>query len=739
VVERYEGLLSGEARYTGDLAVDDVLHAAFVRSTVAHAQIGAIDADAAASTPGVVAVLTAADLSFVPVPPYVGRVEMAELPLARDVVRHAGERLAIVVATSRVAAEDAAELVVVDYGPLPVVTDPLAADTPGSPLVFPDHGTNVLIDLPADAPGPRLDGDVTIRLATAVPRLAVAPMEGHAVVVVPAGDRLDVWCSTQAAHLARLRLAASLGWAPERIRVRVPRVGGGFGGKAAGLPMEHVVVAATALALGRPVRYEEDRASNLVWMQGLGWHQELELHARLDGTLVGLRLAVTCDSGGYPGIAAIEPMKMKLMASGPYRIPAVEFSARAVFTNRTPTTAYRGPGRSEAAIVLERGLDVLAAELDLDPVDLRRRNLLRPDEFPYHTPTGMTYDSGDYGQLLDLLVTHADYAGLRAEQARRRATGGPLLGIGVATVVDSTAWASRSEGARVHVEADGTVVVTVATASAGQEHGVALAALVAEVLPVEPIDVVVVEGDTDLLDAGGGTSGSRSVQLAGVAVHRAASDVATAARRLTAQLLEAAEDDIVLVPGAGFGVRGVPASMVTLARLAAMTGAEAELEASCLYEQSDPTHPAAAHLSVVEVDAETGRVGVRRHVAVTDAGRIVDPPAARGQVEGAVVQGIAQALFEEMSYDAEGNPLTTSLAEYLVPSAAEVPVIEAVLVESVSPINSLGAKGIGEIGMVGAPGAVQNAVVDALSHLGVRHIDMPCTPEKVWRAINGRS
>ena len=503
--------------------------------------------------------------------------------------------------------------------------------------------------------------------------------------------------------------------------------------------MEHVVVAAAALALGRPVRYEEGRAANLVGMQGRGVHQDIELHARPDGTLVGVRLSVTCDSGGYPGIAAIEPMKMKLMASGPYRIPAVAFSARAVFTNRTPTTAYRGPGRSEAATVLERGLDVVAAELGLDPVELRRRNLLTPGEFPYRTPTGMTYDSGDYVRLLDLLVTHAGYDELRVEQARRRAAGGPLLGIGVATVVDSTAWASRSEGARVHVEPGGTVVATVATASAGQEHGVALAALVAEVLPVDPADVVVIEGDTDLLDTGGGTSGSRSVQLAGVAVRRAAADVAAAAWRLTARLLEAAEDDIVMEPGAGFGVRGVPASVVSLAELAGRADAAAELDASCLYEQPEPTHPAAAHLSVVEVDVDTGRVRMLRHVAVTDAGRIVDPPAARGQVEGAVVQGIAQALFEEMAYDADANPLTTSLAEYLVPSAAEVPPIEAVLVESVSPMNPLGAKGIGEIGMVGAPGAVQNAVVDALAHLGVRHIDMPCTPEKVWRALNGRT
>ncbi|HKA03118.1 MAG TPA: molybdopterin cofactor-binding domain-containing protein, partial [Acidimicrobiales bacterium] len=464
-----------------------------------------------------------------------------------------------------------------------------------------------------------------------------------------------------------------------------------------------------------------------------------ELRARPDGTLVGIKLDVTCDSGGYPGIAAIEPMKMRLMASGPYRVPAVDFAARAVFTNRTPTTAYRGPGRSEAAIVLERALDVLAAELDMDPVDLRRRNLLAPEEFPYRTPTGMTYDAGDYAGLLDLLIVHAGYDDLRAEQARRRAAGGPLLGIGVATVVDSTAWASRTEGARVHVEPSGTVVVTVATASAGQEHGVALAALVAEVLPVDPVDVAVIEGDTDLLDAGGGTSGSRSVQLAGVAVHRAASEVAAGARRLTARLLEAAEDDIVLAPGVGFGVRGVPTSVVPLARLAALAGAAEELDASCIYEQSEPTHPASAHLAVVEVDVDSGEVRALRHVAVTDAGRIVDPPAARGQVEGAVVQGIAQALYEEMSYDEEGNPRTTSLADYLVPSAADVPAIDAVLVESLSPINPLGAKGIGEIGMVGAPGAVQNAVIDAVAHLGVRHIDMPCTPEKVWRAVTRRS
>jgi len=356
----------------------------------------------------------------------------------------------------------------------------------------------------------------------------------------------------------------------------------------------------------------------------------------------------------------------------------------------------------------------------------------------------MTYDSGDHEQLLERLVAAADYDALRAEQRRRRAAGGPQLGIGVATVIDSTAWAARTESAELTVERDGRVVVKAATASAGQEHGVAFARLVTELLPITSEAVTVIEGDTDLLPSGGGTSGSRSAQLAGVAVQRAAEEVASAARRLAARLLEAADDDVVLHRGTGFGVRGVPARAVLWSQLAEVAHLEAAVAGNgsgafasrCVYEQSEPTHPGAAHLSVVEVDVVTGEVVPVRHVAVTDAGRILDLPSAHGQVVGASVQGIAQALYEQMIYDAAGNPLTTTLAEYLVPSAADVPAVESLHIDSRSPINAIGAKGIGEIGMVGAPVAVQNAVIDALSHLGVRHIDMPCTPEKVWRAVN---
>ena len=741
MAERYGNLVAGGDDYAGDIEASGLLHLAFVRSPVPHARIAHVDVAEAAASPGVVAVHTAATLPMVPVRPIVGGSELGLAPLAADVVRHVGERVVAVLAETAAQAVDAAERVVVDYDELPAVWDPLVATAPGSPLVHPSLGTNVVLDLPAEGDGNAFAGsEVVVRATFTIPRLAVSPMEGHAVLVVPEPDgRLTVWLSTQVPHSARGQLAHGLGCAPEQLRVIAPRVGGGFGGKAGGGIPEHVVAAAAARMLGRPVRYVEDRHENLEGMQGRGVHQQVELHARRDGTLVGLRAHVVVDAGAYPGIGAIEPVKMRLMASGPYRIPAVVFSACSVLTHRVPTGAYRGPGRSEAATLLERSMDLLAAELAMDPVELRRRNLLRADELPRTSPTGMRYDGGDYHRLLDELVAAGGYEELRAEQRRRRAEGGALLGIGVATVVDSTAWAARTENAHVVVDLDGRVVVTVATASAGQEHGQAFARLVARVLPVDEGDVVVLEGDTDELPTGDGTMGSRSVQLAGTAVHRASEDVAAQARRLTAQLLEAAEEDIVVHPGRGFGVQGVPATAIGLGRLAQLAGAGLDggpeaLEGRCLYEQEAPTHPAAAHLSVVEIDLETGRTTPRRHLAVTDAGVVLDLVGARGQVVGATVQGIAQALYEELAYDG-AIPLGTSLAEYLVPSAADVPPVESLHPETPSPMNHLGAKGIGEIGMVGAPAAVQNAVVDALAHLGVRHVGMPCTPERVWRAL----
>ena len=684
-----------------------------MRAPLAAARITSVDVAAAAAAPGVVAVLTAAELDVLPI----WEIEMiperhAQPPLARDEVRYAGERVVAVVAESLAAALDAAELVVVDYEPRPAVTDAR-------------RSVDVALEWVGDAPDAPL-GPPSVALDLTVPRLSVAPLEGHAVVAVPEPDgHLTVHVSTQVPNPTRVQLARSLRMDPESIRVVVPAVGGGFGGKAAGGMADHVVVAAAARLLGRPVRYVEDRAANLVGMQGRGVHQHVELHAHDDGRLTGLRASIVCDSGAYPSVGAVEPGKTRLLASGPYRIPVVDVRARSVTTSLAPTGAYRGPGRSEAAGMLERAIDVLAADRGLDPIELRRRNLVT--SFPHRTATGVEYDSGDFGALLDVLVD-AGYRDLRAEQVRRRAAGGTLLGIGVALVVDSTAWFARTHGARVEVTPAGTVVVTTGTASAGQHHDVAYRAVVQALLPVADDEIVVVEGDTDAWGWGDGTMGSRSAQLAGTAISQATAEVVATFRQRAADELEAAVGDVVFHAGAGFGVRGVPSRVRSLAELAE----GGPVGSSCVFEQSDGTYPSAAHLSVVEIDPETGRVRPVRHVAVTDAGRLLDPPSARGQVIGATVQGIAQALYEEAVHDVEGNPRTASFADYGIPSSADVPPIETHFLETPTPRNPLGAKGIGEIGMIAAPAAVLNAVVDGI---GVRHLDLPATPERVWATL----
>jgi carbon-monoxide dehydrogenase large subunit len=741
MVTRFAGLVSGAIRYTSDIEVPSALHLLFVRATIPHGRISGIDTAGAERADGVVAVYRAEDLEMRPSPAMLGSpAVMAQPPLAVEVVRYVGEPVVAVVAESAAAAADAAELVAVDYEPLPMINSVTEALLPSAPLLFRGHDSNIAQRWPRETLGPWRDGEVVVRASSVIPRVCVAPMEPHAAVAVPADDGgLTMWVSTQMPHRVRDLIAASVGLPTSRVRVIAPQVGGGFGGKTGGGEAGHTVAAAAALRLGRAVRWAEDRGSNLIEMQGRGVSQLAEAHATRDGRLVGLRISITSDSGAYPGVATIEPGKMKLMACGPYRVPAVEIEARSVLTNRAPTGAYRGPGRAEASALLERCMDLLAVELGLDPVEVRRRNLLRPDELPRASVTGAVYESSDYHKAVDALLERADYCELRAEQARRRSAGGPLLGIGLATVLDSTAWAARSESVSVFVRPDGVVEVVTGTVSAGQEHAVAFAELVRRHLPVDLSDIVVVEGDTGRAPTGDGSNGSRSIQIAGTAVLRAAEEVAVKCRRLAASILEAAEDDVVAYPGRGFGVRGVPSSVRSLAELAgALTAGPsdgAELAARCLFEQVEPTHPSAAHLAVVEVDTETGKVVHVRHVAVTDSGEVMDPPSAEGQVIGATVQGAAQALYEHAAYDEHANPLATTLAEYLVPSAADVPPIECHHVVNRSARNALGAKGIGEIGMLAGPVAVQNAVIDALSHLGVRHIDMPCTPEKVWQAI----
>jgi carbon-monoxide dehydrogenase large subunit len=720
-------LLVGTAQFTGDLPPPDALHLAFVTSPVAHARIEMIDIGAAASAPGVVAVFIAPDLSTVPI----HEIELiperfAQPAIAQDEVRFVGEYVAAVLADTAGAAADAVELVVVDYTPLPAITDArenedesaLAWDTP----------------LAADA---FADAAITVRTEYTIPRVAVAPMEGRAALAVPGDDgSLTLFVSTQAPHWSRVQVARGLGLPVDLVRVIAPHVGGGFGGKAVGGVAAYVVTAAAARALRRPVRFVETRTANLQTMQGRGLRIRAALHARADGGIVGLEIDELCDAGAFPSTGAVEPGKTGLMACGPYRVPAVGFAARSVVTNLVAPGAYRGPGRAEAATVLERTLDLLARELDLDPVEVRRRNLLTRAELPGESVTGAHYDDGDLHAVLDTALIRADYTGWRAEQRRRRAGNErTLLGVGVATVLDSTAWFARQETADVRVLPDGRVRVTTGTPSAGQLHTRAYQIVVAGVLPVSVDNVEVVEGDTDAIPGSAGTSGSRALQLSGSAVHGAAVEVLEQARRLAADRLEAAVDDIV-VTDRRFTVRGVPARGLTLAGLAAEAGPDAHaLEQRCVFDQPDATYTGAAHVSVVEVDTETGAVTPRLHVAVTDCGVVVDPPSATGQVTGASAQGIAQACLEEFTYDGDGNPLTSTLADYLVPSAADLPPIDAAFVTTPATTNPLGARGVGEVGMVGAPAAVYSAVVDALAHIGVRHVDTPCTPERVWRAI----
>jgi len=738
VTGRFRGLLAGEARFTGDLQVPGQLHLVFVRSPLAWARIISITVGPASEVEGVAAVFTAADLPMLPVWEIaLIPEEFGQPPLATDVVRYVGERVVAVVAETLAIAMDAAELVVVEYEALPPLTDVVEAARPGAPVLFPPRVDNACLTWESDAPETPLDhATVVVAVEHRIPRLSVAPMEGHAALAVPGLDgRLTVWASTQVPSATRVQLARSLGLPVTDVRVVAPAVGGGFGGKAAGGVCDHMVAGAAARKLGRPVRFVEDRGANLVGMQGRGVRHSVELRATPAGDIVGIRADILCDAGAYPSVGAVEPGKTRLMACGPYRISVADITGRAVVTNLPPVGAYRGPGRSEASVMLERTLDILAADLGIDPLDIRRRNLLRPDELPYRAPTGVEYDAGDYPAVLEHLATVSGYGDLRHRQAARRHDGGRPLGIGLAMILDSTAWFSRSEGAAVRVDDDGTVVVLAGSASAGQQHEVAYQEVVRSVLPVPPEQIRIVEGDTDAWSASDGTMGSRTAQLAGSAVMQSTQVVVERLRQVAAQSLEASADDIVFHDGLGFGVRGSPSSARSLRQLVAATGAP--VEASCVFDQPAATYPCAAHLSLVEVDTETGRVVPLRHVAVTDSGRLLDPPSARAQVVGATVQGIGQALYEEAAFDGDGNPRTRSFADYAIPSATEVPMVEAHFLQTPSPRNPLGAKGVGEIGMIGAPVAVQNAVVDALRHLGVRHIDMPCTPEKVWAAIRG--
>lgn len=744
-------LLRGEARFVADLVVPGPCHAVFVRSPVAHGVIGAVEVGAAAACPGVVGVFTAADLDLpglgeFPPPPGGPRPALLRPCLARDRVRFVGDPVAVVVAETPEAAVDAAEHIVVEIDELPPVVDPLAALEADAPLLFPELGTNrVRHEEVATTPDALAGADVVVSVQMVNQRVAAVPLEANGTLVVPGGDgSLTCYVSSQSPFQVRAGICRALGRDPDAVRVVVPAVGGGFGAKGGVYP-EQVVVAAVAERLGRPVRHVETRSENLLAMsQGRGQVQHVELGATAEGVLVGMRAHTVTEFGAYAWRGGIAFNTSKLMATGPYRIPALQLVADGVLTTTSPVGPYRGAGRPEAAAMVERAMDALAVELAMDPAELRRRNLLRPDELPCTTATGASYDSGDYGAALDQVLALADYPALRAEQAERRRSGSHRqLGIGMSVFVEVSG--TGSEYGAVRIAPDGHVICTTGASPHGQGHETTLAQVLADLLQVDMADVELVCSDTAVVPRGTGTFGSRSGQLAGSAAYRAGQIVLERARHLAAGLLEAADEDIVLDDGrfTVAGVPGVDALGISWATLATQAASErgrelldgAQLAAEDDFEQLQGTYPFGAHLAVVEVDTETGQVALVRLVAVDDCGTVVNPMIVAGQVHGGLAQGVAQALFEAIVYDETGTPRATTLAEYAVPSAAELPSFELGSTVTPSPRNPLGMKGIGESGSVGSTPAVHGAVLDALAPFGVSVLDLPLSPEKIWQAV----
>jgi carbon-monoxide dehydrogenase large subunit len=698
-----ERLLAGRARYIANLeavgAFEGLLTCVFVRSQVPHGRVVTVDGSGAIDSEGVVAFLTGADLGLDPqlagslVPDLFARPVLAE-----EVVRFAGEPVAMLVAESPEAAIDALELVSVDIDPLPHVTDPARAVHPSSPLLFPEHGSNVAYSFDAGKEGDPLEGADVVATGTFVnQRLIPTPMETNACAARPDGQGgVEMWVSTQIPFDVRSDVADALELSPSKVRVIAPDVGGGFGAKLTVYP-EYLAVAAAAVKLGRPVRWVESRSESMQSLtHGRAQVQDVRIGATRDGRIIGLEVDLIADMGAYPAPGQYLPSNTYLMASGVYDIPHIAFKADLVVTNAPPIGPYRGAGRPEAAAMIERVVDLLADELGMDPIELRRRNLIAPDRFPFETATGARYDSGDYARALDEALRIAGYDELLREQRERRDRGDVVqLGVGVATYAEVTSFGGR-EYASVEVRDDGGITVMSGLSPHGQGHETSLAQIVADALDVPIERVEVVHSDTGRVPRGEGTWASRSLQVGGSAVLGACE-----------ALLEHARED-GLKPG---------------------------LRAEFDFEQRDSTYPSGTHVAVVEVDIETGGVQLRRLIAVDDAGTILNPLLAEGQVHGGAVQGIAQALFEEVPFDEWGNQLAADLATYAVPSAADLPSFETAFVETPTDLNPLGAKGIGESAALGAVPAVQNAVVDALSHLGVRHVDMPATPERVWRAI----
>lgn len=760
-------LITGQTNWTDNITVTGLLHLAILRSPMAHARIERIDVSPALQRPGVVAAFSGRDLAeglgSLPCawPVTEDMVLPDHPPLALDEVRHAGDPVAVVVARDRYAAADALEAIEVDYEPLPPVLDLEAALAEDTPLVHADKGTNRAYDWPLrtgdDFETVRQRADVVLKRRYHQQRLIPNAMEPRAVVVTPlaASGEYTVYSATQIPHILRIMLSTVTGVPEHKLRVIAPDVGGGFGSKLQ-VYGEEALALAVARKLGRPVKWTESRSEGyLATHHGRGMIQDIEIAATREGKLLGLKVDLLADMGAYlmlvtPGI----PILGAFMYPAIYKMDSYAFHCTGVFTTRTPTDAYRGAGRPEATYAIERAMDELAAEVGLDPVEVRRRNWIRHEEFPYTSIAGLTYDSGNYEAATDKALALFGYDDLRAEQHKRNERGDSVrLGIGVSTYTEMCGLAPSRvlrdlryaaggwEAASIRMLPTGKVEVVTGTSPHGQGHVTCWSQIAADVLGVPFEDVEVVHGDTKVAPQGMDTYGSRSLVVGGSAVHRAAEKVVEKARKVAAHLLEASEDDLEFRGGV-FSVKGSPEARRTIQEVAFETftshdvpdGMEPTLNADHVLDPENFSYPHGTHLCAVEVDTETGRTRIRSYVCVDDVGRVINPVIVEGQVHGGLAQGIAQALYEEAVYDTEGNLVSGTMADYLVPSAVDLPDFVTDRTETPAD-NPLGVKGVGEAGTIASTPAVVNAIVDALRPLGVHDVRMPCTPERVWEAV----
>jgi aerobic carbon-monoxide dehydrogenase large subunit len=765
-------LITGRTTWTDNLVLPGMLHLAVVRSPVAHAKIGGVDVSAAREAPGVIAVFTGQDFKEEqgsipcawPVTP--DMVNPGHPSVAVDEVNHVGEAVAVIVARSKAAAQDAVELVDVDYDVLPPVLDMEQAVAQERDLCH-DHlesneSFNFVFDAGeagtgGDTEQAFADADVVVSRRFVQQRLIPAFMEPRSVVVQPQGDNFTMWSATQIPHILRVMLAMVTGVPEHKLRVIAPDVGGGFGGKLQVTP-EEVIALLVARRLGKPVKWTETRSESLMTAHhGRDQIQYIDIAADREGNVKGLRCRILADMGAYlrlvsPGI----PVLGAFMFAGIYKFPAYRFECRGVFTNKVPTDAYRGAGRPEATFAVERIMDELALELGMDPLELRRKNWIRADEFPFTTVAGLEYDSGDYETATRQALELVGYDELREEQRRRRESNDPVqLGIGFSTftemcglapsrVLGSLSYGAGGwENAAIRMLPTGKVEVVTGSTPHGQGHETAWSQLVADQLGVPFEDVEVLHGDTAISTRGMDTYGSRSLVVGGAAVMKAADKVVAKARKVAAHLLEASEDDLEF-SGGSFSVRGTPGTGLSIQEIALATfaahnfpeGMEPSIDAEATFDPVNFSFPHGTHICATEVDTETGMVKIRKYASVDDVGVVVNPLIVEGQVHGGLAQGIAQALYEEAVYDADGNLTTGTFVDYLVPSAADLPHFDTANTVSPAPGNPIGAKGVGEAGCIASTPAVVNAALDAVRHLGVSDIQMPLTPERVWRAIH---